>query len=816
MTAEMEKSDLTIPSPTESFDDTVAEIRSSLLRATSVVPSDVGGNHSDHSSDGKTEPGAFEEVRGLTKTKTPPPQNPPADLTPRLECGRLKYSHVKGEWILRHVPIHLKQTNKEGGSNHEVSSKTVVPLEVNSRRIATIVPTTTTAMSAAGSAGSIADIAHASGWNPNASSETKPPASPRTRGSRRVKRNRSVLKGESETQSNHQSGDSELETEGMMDEAPESQPPLQLVQCLLRGSEFIAMMEQVRSAALDRHSGDAVCWSRFHHGPISLQTLLMAMSKDEDSMTTIEMCIQSAQEYTTTLASEISNGNWEVRLAEELMPTEMAIRLSEKNYCSKRRKLASMKAESRGIIDEPQSLQTCGELRAVDFVKACLSVPCDETEMDGENLGDLIRKSNIFGNRGRRKTNIQTPVTKRPKWYRSGFSDSLHSATPIEITGPPLKECFNSPSSRNNAVSMTSKCISQHKMRRQSEVVEKEPSKGSLSALSEAHNFNLEERRGPKSPLSMDLLARNELASSSLMEMFDKRTNAVTDERQKSSSSHKATPASNLGSPRRSQKKRSFRWNDEWKSPLMGLGELKRNSIFRASETNHDGEILCFSLASNESLEAKSASASQILAEDNNDTASSRVSLKSEVGAPSRSRGNYCDKNDSTKTSAYADNVNESMSLKSKSPSDETQRMEQCKLSTTSSSLSGPGAPVAVGKKIFEPMTTRQRSRIAHPEQGSIVEGRQSGAGSSALSTSDSQLADDKVNINSRYSVDHMSRSNGMNVRGNNQNPRQRRRVVKKSIVGHWYPWERYEFLRLMKVHGRGKWKLISESLPLR
>jgi len=38
----------------------------------------------------------------------------------------------------------------------------------------------------------------------------------------------------------------------------------------------------------------------------------------------------------------------------------------------------------------------------------------------------------------------------------------------------------------------------------------------------------------------------------------------------------------------------------------------------------------------------------------------------------------------------------------------------------------------------------------------------------------------------------------------------------KSTSIGRWEPWEHLEFLRGLRVHGRGRWKKIGEKIPTR
>lgn len=41
-------------------------------------------------------------------------------------------------------------------------------------------------------------------------------------------------------------------------------------------------------------------------------------------------------------------------------------------------------------------------------------------------------------------------------------------------------------------------------------------------------------------------------------------------------------------------------------------------------------------------------------------------------------------------------------------------------------------------------------------------------------------------------------------------------KLKKETSVGRWEDWERFEFLRGLRLHGRGNWKKIGESIPTR
>ena len=41
-------------------------------------------------------------------------------------------------------------------------------------------------------------------------------------------------------------------------------------------------------------------------------------------------------------------------------------------------------------------------------------------------------------------------------------------------------------------------------------------------------------------------------------------------------------------------------------------------------------------------------------------------------------------------------------------------------------------------------------------------------------------------------------------------------KVKKRTSIGRWESWERFEFLRGLRRHGRGHWKKIGESIPTR
>ena len=128
---------------TDSFESVVAEIRSSLSVASTVIVAETS-NGSRSSSAASTEgtaclgfPSAESDATasgGLTETAVAAPPSPATVPTLEFVGGRLKYSHVKREWILRHDAVQLLDSN-------EMSTQDLHPAtpKATSRRIANIV-----------------------------------------------------------------------------------------------------------------------------------------------------------------------------------------------------------------------------------------------------------------------------------------------------------------------------------------------------------------------------------------------------------------------------------------------------------------------------------------------------------------------------------------------------------------------------------------------------------------------------------------------------------------------------------------------------
>ena len=70
-------------------------------------------------------------------------------------------------------------------------------------------------------------------------------------------------------------------------------------------------------------------------------------------------------------------------------------------------------------------------------------------------------------------------------------------------------------------------------------------------------------------------------------------------------------------------------------------------------------------------------------------------------------------------------------------------------------------------------------------------------------------------NAENKVSVAHKPNAKG----GSKKCPpakKRKKKIKKHTVIGRWEPGERFAFLRGLRIHGKGNWKKIGESIPTR
>lgn len=742
----------------------VEEIRASLSKAASLLPDSASSEHdamrpnlqtSWNNGNGNVSKSDLVITKlgsPLTKLVSKDPGRPATSGQLQFECGRLNYSHVKEEWILRHNSLRNRTLTSLGAGSRgsSLGSQSTKQYQLTA---------------------SICLDENVSGWK---------------RG------NHDKISGlekegmeEWQRERNHSDTDQQVEQAGTVTSSPRiPQPSLELVQCLLRRAEFISMMVQARDGVLHRYgtkSSDRFvhCSARHQDTPINLRPLILEAALEtggsdcsDDFVKILDDCIMCAHTLSMKLASSLSN-EWRFHLADRLFPSEAvhpaSVEIKERRH--KRTKDADLQENT---VDRKSNHQTTKDFpRAVqEFVLLSLGLPW--AGFENQDMSGL--------------TEIQSFHL-----LEAGKSEGPVGACASEKGALILKERSNMASAETHLADDSQKGCKATIMK--AEVVRLEVVSTQCPESSKVGDdsvietpVNLEDISG-----SMGTSQKFNADAQSVI-VPRKNDNSGEDagtisilERHSRSNPAECNPNSARAS-RRSPRRKQFRWNNDWKSPLMNLGCLGRSS--RNEETEEEECNVVPSVSSDDNQDIKSEPRSE-----------------GSDGASHYAFGDYGEHESSNSALELKRSNSELHHAASSGDYTETESCNPTELIAVDASC-GEGQDK---EKVLLEKQSKAELCCSLNESGSIMTAR------SAL-TVNSGASLPRKGAMSLFIGSNEDRERGMRASLGCKRSRSRtpRNAMISSTGKKWENWEHMEFLRLVKVHGRGHWTLISTFLPTR
>lgn len=788
------------------FREVVEEVRASLFKSTRLL---VDGDRDDFSVEtaetttctgskitttGSNEGQILRSGKLLSSTQdssSPKTIKSPTGSAESLffECGRIQYSHEKREWTLRHRPVRLRTVDAVG----EIGLGESPILEPGPYR----------------------RIAHLRFSGNSGGSDTQPQITTGRRTRKRKHPDKAVKQaGDAEGQHCHQDRlrikyshtQQKIGTQS-------SDAPLQIVQYLLRLAEFVSMMEQTRStlsALLERQDNDdsgppMICWSRIDQRPIDLYRALVSESGSCPGVDLLDECISFALDFYRSSSSSLLKGGWTIRFSDDFFPGhEDVLKPDDPTMRNERSQQRTKTDRCNNKILDAATATNQGIVKA--FVECCLTPSSDEdaralARLDSNNLPSrrFWRSSaRTFHNGSVSKIPASSPNPKRLKHWNNVRSDSLKSTATDKVFVNKLVDLPLDARSKVNSA----------------EISIADSSLSSKTSKSTAGNT---EWTSQSSHLKTSTAKKGPSSSSSLLRMFDKHSTGAISEvvfgtsetgnhnrpRRSNRLSTVGRSPNSRGSPRR----KNFQVSSLLKSPLMNLGSpLKSNKVF------------------------KDLTPREAFAEEKSMTAAvpvSRVGVR--ITGDSSVRGNDEGASDlkASKTLISGivtsrDTLNEKQGSKIDGPLPEV-------LCSTESVIGDKLLhETSDGDSEIEQISSRtdyqeesnddfkeesaQASDQAEMEMDDVF-----GSGSPKI---DASYLSGRFSIESSV-VDLSTAANESRDKVIERKSMERRDVGadqkrEKKLPCYWELWEHMEFLRLLRIHGKGKWALIASKMPSR
>ncbi|KAG7349338.1 Myb-like DNA-binding protein [Nitzschia inconspicua] len=654
----------------------------------------------------------------------------------QFECGRLKYSHVKREWILRHVPLEIL-TSTQASSTEKQTSCTAYANRV-----------------AVGQ----------SQWTANIFLVRNSLTRKKHSNSRIMGLNEESL-GEVKQQKQLISKRefSRISTSSLQ------HPPIELIQCLLRRAEFISMMEQAKKNITDRNGSKDVnesilCFGRCLQEPVNLYPFLSTVAletggtiSEDNFLKTLDECIMCAHDTSLSFASS-SFGEWQVHSSSAALPSLDARHRPSFPGNKERRKKRTKVMDLDDAGASPKSIPptTAGMGRTVlDFVHRSLGIA---PMWDQETNYHLIRTKKKFVESttcAPHKVEGELPFRERLNRtstnglhidFQMSHPVKSHASNdtfskPVEIHHPSVSRLASSRVVCASVIDFGGTIPDNNHESPDFQSAPKSPAANVFAVFEGTRNTGI----GGENRNVVSILESHGLSI-------------------QSDNSHYSAISS-----RRSPRRKHFRWSDDWKSPLMNLVDpwQKSNS---GNNVEHQGNVPLVSSNDNsdgksDHEEARNGMSRFNRADTGNHEActppgNAKVSCL-HLKVPSKLRVSQCikvfDNSEIVPTNSAASQSLESNISGSKKRIEENSNKGSCAIETTGSRIS------------------LRRGRNLSPIESSNEKGEVSGGTNTMTSTP-------KIETKGRK----------------------------------WELWEKMEFLRQLKIHGRGCWTNISSFIPTR